>query len=147
MLRNSRERLLAMADGLSTEQWNAIPEGFVNNIAWNIGHLVSTQQGICYRRAGVPVLISEDFLERYKPESKPEGPVSEAEIEEIKRLFQTLPDRLMEDINNGIFENYVAWTNRYGVVMNNISEAMTLVLFHEGLHFGYVMALKRALQR
>ena len=61
-LSKGRTLMLKIIDGLSIEQLNAIPEGFKNNIAWNIAHLVVTQQLLCYRLSGVPCLISDEMI-------------------------------------------------------------------------------------
>ena len=46
ILLKSRELVLKTIDGLSMEQIHEIPDGFKNNIAWNVAHLVVTQQTI-----------------------------------------------------------------------------------------------------
>ena len=130
---------------LSIEQLNIVPPGFNNNIIWNMGHLVAAQQGICYRRAGVDMLVSEDYYNNYGPGSKPERFISQAELEEIKGLFISTLDQFVIDYNNNLFANYVPWTTRYGVDLNNIDDAFKFIPFHEGLHFGYIMAQRRAL--
>lgn len=136
-----------MVDGLSIEQLNKIPEGFNNNLIWNIGHLVATQQGICYKRAGFSLVIDKAFFDTYKSGTKPEGYVDEAGFEQIKQLLVSTIDQLEIDYNNNEFTNYTTWTTRYNFEINNIDEAMTFLPFHEGLHTGYIMALKRALSR
>ena len=42
-----------------------------------------------------------------------------------------------------MFIGYTQWTNRTGIEITNIDDAIANVLFHEGIHLGYVMALKR----
>ena len=44
ILRKVRAMVLKFIDGLTVEQLHTIPEGFKNNIAWNVLHLVVTQQ-------------------------------------------------------------------------------------------------------
>jgi len=146
MLKSTREKILELISDLSAAQLNEIPGGFVNNIAWHVGHLVATQQSLCYQRAGAAMLITDTFFDCFKPGTKPEDFIDETGMEAIKRLFRSLPDRLEADKHNGVFENQVPWTNRYGVVINNIGETLSFVLFHEGLHLGYIMALRRALR-
>ena len=145
IIKKPRLSLFELIKDLSIEQLNTIPPGFNNNIAWNLGHLVAAQQGVCYRRAGVEMIISDEFFNNYGPGSKPERFISQAELEEIKGLFITTLDQFVIDYNNNLFANYVPWTTRYGVDLNNIDDAFKFIPFHEGLHFGYVMAQKRAL--
>lgn len=147
IIRNTREKVLELVTGLSEAQMNEIPDGFVNNLAWHIGHLVVTQQSLCYGRAGMPMLVSSDLSEKYKPGTTPETFISAAEIDELKSLLAALPDRLDEDCYSPMFENYPPWTNRYGTAISSIGDVLSFVTFHEGLHYGYMMALKRAFSR
>jgi hypothetical protein len=145
-LRKTRAYLFALLEGLSNEQLNAIPEGFSNNIIWNVAHLIAAQQGICYRRAGLPlVVVDEAFFEAYKPGTRPKGTVTDEEIARIKALSAATIDRFEADYNQGTFANYTPWTTRYGVELSTIDDAMQFILYHEGTHTGYIMALKRML--
>ncbi len=126
---------------LTTEQLNKVPEGFNNNIAWNLGHMVAAQQGICYKRAGLTPHISEEFYEQFRSGSKPERPLSDAEIATIKELMASNIDQLQADYDQQIFGGYTTWTTRYAVEMANIDDAIKFLPFHEGLHLGVISAL------
>jgi len=143
-LREPRTYLLKLISELTTEQLNKVPEGYNNNIIWNLGHMVAAQQGICYKRAGLDMIIEEDFFETYKPGSKPERFVNDEEIAIIKERLITSLDRFEADIDSGIFVNYTPVMTRYGVELTNIDNATAFLPFHDGFHMGYVLALKRA---
>lgn len=145
-IRKTRAAVLNLISDLTIEELNEIPAGFNNNIIWNVAHLVAAQQGVCYFRAGLPLKIENRFFMAYKPESKPEGLVSAEELETIKALLFSTLDQLEEDYQASIFTNYTPWTTRYGVDIKNIDEAISFLPFHEGLHMGYIMALKRAVK-
>ncbi len=147
IIRKTRVNVLDLVDGLSIKQLNKVPEGFNNNLIWNIGHLVAAQQNICYKRAGFPLVIDEAFFDTYKSGTKPEGDVDEAGFGHIKQLLASTIDRLELDYSKGIFTDYKAWTARYNFEISSIDEAITFLPFHEGLHTGYIIALKRALSR
>ncbi|HUQ96603.1 MAG TPA: DinB family protein [Chitinophagaceae bacterium] len=141
-IKNTRQHLLQLVSNLSTDQLNKIPEGFNNNIIWNLSHMVAAQQGVCYLRAGVPLRIDEAFYLRYKPETKPESFVDSAAVEMVKKAFFTTLDQFVTDNDAGLFANYKPWKTRYGNELQTIDDAAQFLLFHEGLHVGYVMALK-----
>ncbi|MGZ3764272.1 MAG: DinB family protein [Mucilaginibacter sp.] len=143
IIRKTRTFLLEQLKELTADQLNKVPEGFNNNIIWNLGHMIAAQQGICYKRADLTAVISDDFWEKFRSGSKPEGLVSTAEIEDIKQLFFTSLDQLEADYGNHIFAGYAPWMTRYNVELASIDEAINFLQFHEGLHLGYVMALKR----
>jgi DinB superfamily len=75
-IRENRAVLLEQLEGLTTEQLNQIVKGFNNNIVWNLGHMITVQQGICYKNAGLSMLIGDDFWHRFKPGSVPQGMIS-----------------------------------------------------------------------
>ncbi|HEY9002349.1 MAG TPA: DinB family protein [Mucilaginibacter sp.] len=143
IIRKTRAYLLKNLEGLTTEQYNKIPEGFNNNIIWNLGHLIAAQQGVCYLRGGLAPRVEEDIINSFKSGTKPERPLSEAEIENIKALLFSTLDLLEEDYNNNIFGRYTAWTTRYDVELASIDDAINFLPFHEGLHSGCTNALKR----
>lgn len=130
---------------LTPEQLNKIPDGFSNNIIWNLGHMVAGQQGVCYKRGNAPLVVSEDFFEMYKPGTAPTGYVDQAGVEEIKTLMLSTIYQLEQDYNDEIFSDYPTFTTRYGVELSSIKEAIKFLTFHDGLHMGYIMALKRAI--
>jgi hypothetical protein len=147
IIRKTRSFLLEQLKELTTEQYNKIPEGFNNNIIWNLGHMIAAQQGVCYIRPGLAPRLGEDFINNFKSGTKPERAFSEAEIENIKSLLFSTLDQLEEDYSNNIFGNYTAWSTRYGVELASIDDAINFLKFHEGLHSGCSTALKRLMTR
>ena len=146
ILKKTRQHLLDFISDLSVDQLNKIPEGFNNNIAWNLAHLLASQQGVCYMRAGLPPVINTEYFEKYKPGTKPETVIDNNEIEDIKTLFLSVISQLETDYKDNLFKNYTPWVNRYGIEMASIDDAISFIIFHEGLHLGYIMALKRAIR-
>jgi len=145
IIKKQRAALLKLTEDLTIEQLNKVPAGFNNNIIWNLGHLVAAQQGICYRRAGVEMIVSEDYYNTYCPGSKPERFITEAELEEIKGLFNSTLDQFADDYDKKIFSDYSPWATRAGIDLTNIDDASRFLIFHEGLHSGVIMAQRRLL--
>lgn len=144
-IKHIREFVLKLTNELTTEQLNEIPEGFSNNIIWNIAHLISAQQGVCYMRSGLPIVTEEKYFSLYKPGTKPEEFIDATEVAYIKGLLFTTLDQFQSDYERNAFSNYTPWTTRYGVEIANIDDIINFLGFHEGLHMGYIMALKRCL--
>lgn len=135
--------LVKLVESLSIGQLNEVPPGFNNNIIWNVGHLVATQQGICYKRAGLDLKIDEIIFLGYKAESRPERFIDKNEAENVCGLLISTIERFEIDYNNNLFTNYTPWTTRYGVELSNIDQVINFLPFHEGLHFGTIGAMKR----
>lgn len=142
-LKKTRIFLLESVKDLTPAQLNEIPVGFNNNIIWNLGHLIASQQGLCYTRAGIQTCVSDEIITKYRAQTKPEVIVTGEEIATIKNLCVSALDQLEEDYNKNIFTNYTPFTTRYDIAITHIDEAIDFLLFHEGLHMGYIMAMKK----
>lgn len=143
ILKKGRILMLKAIEGLTIEQLNKIPEGFNNNIAWNIAHLVVTQQLLCYKLSGLNCLVSEAFIENFKKGAKPTYSISSEEFETIKEQFLQLPIQFEEDFNKGIFKSYNEYTTSVNVTLRSINEAFDFNNFHEGIHLGIILQLKK----
>jgi hypothetical protein len=139
----TRENFLNLIDGLSIEQLNKIPEGFNNNIAWNFGHIIVSQQVLCYTRAGIASRTEDWLLKKYQKGSKPESFIDSGEIELLRKKLFSLIDDLKEDMNDKKFEGYQPVMTGFGVELKSVEDAIPYFAMHDGLHLGYALALKK----
>lgn len=147
VVRKTRTAIVNFISDMSLDEINEVPHGFKNNIAWNIAHLIAAQDNIFYSKSGHPLKnISQEYFDSYKPGTKPEKPVTAEEFEQIKSLLFSSLDVLEQDLEQNIFSNYPAWTTRYGVDMESVNDGLILLPFHDGLHFGYMLAQKRVIR-
>lgn len=145
ILKANRKGVLSLIEGLSIEQLNKIPQGFKNNIAWNVAHLLVTQQLLCYKLSGLPMKVSDDLVTRFQKGSLPSGFIDEKELSEIKEQLLTIIDDFINDYNNNIFKEFKPYTTSANVTLNNLSDAIEFNNFHEGIHFGYMLAMKKSI--
>ncbi len=143
ILKNNRNMILKIIEGFSIEQLNKIPDGFNNNIVWNIAHLVVTQQLLCYRFSGLPVSVSDEMIDLYRKGSSPGKDVASEEFEEIIKMFLELPLRFERDYSEGIFKTYHEYTTSLNVTLSDIQSAISFNNFHEGIHLGVILALRK----
>ncbi|MEO8147957.1 MAG: DinB family protein [Bacteroidia bacterium] len=144
-IKKYREFILKQISSLTPEQLNEIPTGFNNNIIWNLGHIVSATQAICYKRAALAVTVDDKYFTPFLTNTKPDKFISSEEIEVIKELLITTIDALQNDFENKIFGNYTKSENVervYGIALNNIDDAIDFLLYHDGVHSGYIFGLK-----
>jgi DinB superfamily len=147
IIRKTRAGFIGMTKNLSIEQMNLVPEGFNNNIIWNFGHIVVVQQGLCYGLAGLPQNVDKSLVIKYKKGSIPDTFISAEEFETLKALSVSLIDTFEEDIAKGIFPKaYSPFMTLLGVEIDSLEKAITFNAYHEGLHYGYAMSLKRAVK-
>ena len=143
VLKKSRELVSKRIENLSLEQLHKIPEGFSNNIIWNVAHLVVTQQLLHYKLSGLPCLVPDELIETYRKGTTPSKTVNEEELAEIKELLVGLPETLEEDYAAGIFKDYKEYPTSTGFVLTDIDNAIAFNNMHDGLHLGVIMALSK----
>jgi hypothetical protein len=141
--RTCRKLIAPFLEDFTLDQLNAIPEGFSNNLFWNIAHVVVTQQLLIYKLSGLPMLVSDELVDKYKKGSKPEQAANQAEVDQIKALLFDLVDQTQADYGSGIFTQFTEYPTSSGFVLKNVKDAMAYNNFHEGLHLGIIMSLKK----
>jgi len=143
ILRANRLLILKIIENLTLAQLNNIPNGFNNNIVWNVAHLVVTQQLLCYKLAGLNILVTEEMVEAFQKGTAPSRDITQDELDAIKEQLVALPNTFEEDYIAKIFNNYEPYPTSVNVTLNNINEAFEFNNFHEGIHLGIILSLKK----
>ncbi|WP_338408425.1 DinB family protein [uncultured Flavobacterium sp.] len=141
--RTSRQILSQFLEKNTLEQLNAIPEGFSNNLIWNIAHIIVVQQMLVYKLSGLPMNISDEMVEKYKKGARPEHKVSQDEVDKIKSLLTETIDQTETDFANKTFQNYQEYPTSTGFSIKNVEDAMAFSCFHEGIHIGFMMGIRK----
>lgn len=139
----NRKHYLKLISSYSLEQLNKTPAGFSNNLIWNLGHIIVSQQGLVYRLSGLPSNVTEEMTNRYKNGTKPTGNVTTEEVEELKNLLLSLLEQTKEDYAQGKFVDYNEYTTSTGFHLTSTEEAIEFNNFHEALHLGFMMNIRK----
>lgn len=139
--KTSRKVYLNLFDKYSLEQMNETPKAFNNNIIWNIGHIIVAQQSLIYKGSNLSMNISDEIVNLYKAGTKPMGPVSQSDANELKELLISLIQKTETDHLNGIFRTYQERTTATGFHLASIKDAFEFNNYHEGLHLGCIMSI------
>ncbi len=134
----------AVAD-LPEDAFFAIPPGFDNNIAWNLGHIIVTQQALLYRLSGLPLYVSREQVAMFRTGTFPADWSVKPDIASLLVQLADHPHQLVEDFQAGKFQTYQPYTTSTGVTLNSFEEAVAFNGFHEGLHLGAILSLKNFL--
>ncbi|NER17173.1 DinB family protein [Spongiivirga citrea] len=141
----NRKLLYYFLKTIPLEKLNHIPNGFNNNIFWNIAHSVATQQRLVYGLSGKKLLVDDEFVGAYKKGTKPEKDATIDEVEELKKSVFTTIDQTISDFQDGSFTTYEPYDlSTVKMTLKSVEDAMQFNLYHEGLHIGYIMALIKA---
>jgi hypothetical protein len=141
--RQTRRNFIELIDSLSVEQLNEIPVGLNNNIVWNFGHIVVTQQILCYVLAGVSPKMDQLLIDKYRKGAKPEDFIDQAEIDTLKSLANSLLTDLEIDLGTDLFRNYKTYPTSYGFELTNIDDAIEYFAIHESMHYGVALTIKK----
>jgi hypothetical protein len=141
--KTSRNVLLNFLENYSLEQLNTIPEGFSNNLIWNIGHIIVVQQMLVYKLADLPMMISDEMVEKYKKGSKPEHNVTLDEVNKMKLLLFSTLEKTRKDYTEKLFQNYNEFTSMSGFTIKSSYDAIVFNNYHEALHTGIMMQIRK----
>jgi hypothetical protein len=139
----SRKLLLTFLENYSLDKLNAIPEGFSNNIIWNIGHIIVVQQMLVYKLSGMAMMISDEMLETYKRGSKPEHSIMQDEVDEMKVLLFSTLEKTKKDYAENLFQNYTEFTSLTGFTVKSAGAAIEFNNYHEAIHIGTIMQIRK----
>lgn len=146
LFRATRQNTINVLRDMTIDQINEIPDGFTGNVAWHLGHMVATHQGLIYRLNGVPATFEKEFVLKYKRGSVPGKAISEEEFEFITSQLLNQIDELEADLENiELWGDNVEYTTSYNFTISSLEESVKFSNLHQALHLGYIMALKRSL--
>ena len=141
--KTSRNLYLEYFEKYTLEQLNKIPDGFSNNLIWNIGHIIVAQQALIYKGSSLNGYISDELFGLYKPGTKPTGQTTEMEVKELKALLISLIEKTESDFNNGKFNTYNERMTGTGFHLSSLMDAFEFNNYHEGLHLGCMMNIRK----
>lgn len=132
-------------DYYTLEQLNTIPKGMSNNLIWNLAHVMVSQQKLVYGLSGLPMHISDHLFEKYQNGSRPDGNTSQAEADEINRLLAEMVEKTQADFEAGIFLVFQPYQTKTGFYLGSLQEALAFNNYHEGIHLGMMLQIKKFL--
>lgn len=119
---------------VTEEEADLIPDGFNNNIRWNLGHIAFVQDRVTFHlleeEMGVPKLYKFLFSPGTSPDKWQFPAPSLEELAAIltkqnKRIQDTFAGRLDEQLDP-------AFTNGMGLTFQTIGESLLFTFYHEG---------------
>ncbi|GAB5535446.1 MAG: DinB family protein [Rubricoccaceae bacterium] len=146
LLQQTRPLFLRLTNGLAEDDLLAVPEGFNNNILWNLGHVVVTQQLLHYGLSNLPLLVPDELVAQCRKGTSPADWDTPPDLDEIRRLMTELPRQLETDLAASRFTEFRPYMTSVGVELADLETALSFNQYHEGLHTGAILALRRAVR-
>ncbi len=135
---NYRRDLLRIIENLTVEQLNTVPNGFNNNIVWNLGHILVVTDELLYKNTPFFSIPTYDFdIAGFKKGSRPEDIINEKDITSIRSaISNTVPQfrKLLSDYA-------MTSQKKEKELIENLSTDKNIhfILFHEDMHFSTII--------
>jgi len=136
-----------MLDRMPLEAVNVVPEGFSNNIVWNMGHVICVQQLLVNRRAGLPYTEDRVITQNYRPGTYVEGDVDQEFVDFLKERLVANAVEMETSYQQYEGTSYEPFMTKTRMSLDSIEDAISFDLFHEGLHMAYILQLQRAIMK
>ncbi len=141
----NRKNLHAILEQTPKEDLLKIPQGFRNNIWWNIAHVVVTQQILVYKLSGLQMRVPDALVDKFKKGTVPDGTATDEEMKMVADFLISTITWTQEDYEAGLFKNFNEYTTSAKVTLRNVQDAADFNMFHEGIHLGSIFALRKML--
>ncbi|MBY6037670.1 DinB family protein [Fictibacillus nanhaiensis] len=139
----SRSFFMKHVESMDAEMADIQPEGFKNNILWNIGHVLTTAEYFMFGYPQKSASIPMNYLELFNKGTSPADWKSEvptlAELtsqlkDQLNRVKEIPEERLQEKLERPFFD-----FTTYGELVN-------FAAFHETYHLGQMHAMKKVIE-
>ena len=144
-LKKQRVLIHKTLSALGEDQLLTIPPVRRNNIAWNLGHIVTVQQALTCGLSGLPLNVAPEYMKCYFRDTSPADWTSQPNVPKLLEELMALPDITEADYTAGKYANFQTYTTVTGVYLGSVEEAMGFNNFHEGLHFGVMLSILKEL--
>ncbi|MFJ8072010.1 DinB family protein [Peribacillus sp. NPDC096447] len=148
-LRFVRENTINCVLEMDDEVSLFIPEGFNNNIKWNLGDIYVVQEKFAFYFIKEKMIEPNNFTELFTTGTKhiiwrdqalpTISELNQLLENQIDRIEQTLEFRLKEVIET-------PFTTSTGLTLSTVEELLSFSLYHEGMHFATINSFKRIIQ-
>ncbi|GMK37056.1 hypothetical protein PCCS19_01090 [Paenibacillus sp. CCS19] len=144
-LRFVRNNTIKLVDGMSEEATRIVPSGFNNNILWNLGHILLVHEKFSFaltnERMDLPKHIADLFASGTKPENWGKQVPS---LDEIALLLSKQVDRIEQILEHRLEDNLEKpFVTSVGLELLTVKECLSFCLYHEGMHFATIKAIKQ----
>ncbi len=143
-LKAYRDEILAVLEHVSPEEAEIIPQGFKNNIRWNLGHIYLDQylwiQSVTKEKANVP----EQFMSWFGYGTSPSNfDVNTPTFNELKLILKSQPFEIKNQYGSRLEEEFPPTE----MGMHTIEQVLIRTIFHEGMHLQSILDILKMIER
>lgn len=98
---------------------------------------------LTYGLSGLEFPVDTKFVKMYGKSSFPSTEISKEAIEEIKTQLISAIKQTKIDYEKGVFKNFNEYPTSTGITLKSIDDALQFNTFHEGIHLGIILSIKK----
>ena len=136
----TRAAIVKTLKGVSPEALDVVPEGFNNNIRWQLGHILVTAELFLFKGQEK---LSASYNTLFGPGSKPANWAGD--VPSIATLLEQLNEQLarIQEVDTTTFEIKL---EKPFIGNETVGELAAMGAFHEAMHVGQIQALKQIVE-
>lgn len=143
-LKAYRGYILKLARETSEDEAEITPNGFNNNIRWNLGHVYTEQYMWLKTLTNEEVPVPEAFDHWFGFGSSPANFTAETpSLEELKTLLKEQLPEIKDTFGDRLEEEFEP-TENWG--LRTIEQVLMYTLFHEGMHIQTILDIKKCMK-
>ena len=142
LLIGTRGNFVHNLEGLSNEQLVAVPDKINHNILWNLGHVVHSLYSMTYKPCGLTPPIPDTYEGLFKGGTSPKDWAETPDVEEVLGHIKNSANVIAGELSKGAFDGFKE-LDLAGTKLSSIEQVLAFHLFHEGIHMGMCMEIKK----
>jgi hypothetical protein len=138
---------LKVAEGITEENADLIPDGFPNSLRWQLGHIYTSVEGIVFHFANETMNLPQNYGELFNTGTRPvDWNTTPPTIEEIKSLLSEQMKRVRETFEGRLDEKIQNPLPIGPLTLETIGELISFASFHESEHIGVIKTMNHAVK-
>lgn len=127
---------------------DTIPEGFNNNVRWNLGHIATITDQLLNYPAGEKPLLPKPYHKSFANGTSPKDWNEETPaLDEIIQALEEQPKQLKEKYAGRLFDPLPKPFKLVSLEFKTLGDILSFNLFHEGLHTGQINTMLRTYKK
>lgn len=142
----TRDFLLHFVKNLDESMIDSKPNGFNNNLRWNIGHVLLTGEKFLFGYPKKSTFVPESYAPLFEMGTSPDG-WQEQEVPSLTVLIDQLEAQTarIRELSPEFFEQELPFNFPY-FNLKTYHDLFAFMMYHEADHLGQMKAMKRIIQ-